>query len=673
MAEIKSAGEGAVPVFIPTVEERHAINKVLSEYIKGRNIMQKSYNYLNGRNLLDCIDDWTKRWNGYIPESSVLLDATQSQIFLNFTRNAVISYLVKVALTLAKPKFVATNKKLGIQSKVFADFLADANTYSLNAENGDSKFFSAAFETAVKGTCITYEGYMKQEQEMEVPLKYDPVTGKMKTKKEKVVIYDDCYQKIIPIEDFFIGNPYEPDIQKQPFLLPRVITTYNEAEEEFGHYPNFKFVKAGAYTLVAEATTFYRNSLATDLNQDQVEILRYYNRSKNKLIIMINGIPMYDGVIPFKDGKYPYAKAIHEPFGNDFFWGASLVNKIMGEQDLKNMVFNMAVDKAQGALLPFGLTSDLDDLVEDEILAPNKIRKVGDINKWKFDTLPGLSPGDVQMMEIIDKELNANSGDALGAGNTSTPRGGKLPARQVLLQQQASMQKLGFSTTYLEDYELERTKLRVSHILQFYSIPKLQHVTGVDGDQMNKLVYRDIVLHNTKLKSGKVGNKVIKLTGKMNKDDRSQMGDQLSVIEAMGDHAGTPTEALAVDTSTFSDYNFDVQIIKNSTYEKNQILEQSSRMEFAAWRMALAQAAPVNAPELIKWVEESFDFDTSKFEGQPGPQQAINAQAATGAGGAPGQQAAPGGGAGGPQAQNQRPAAELSRTNNVSALAKSTG
>ena len=656
MAEQKSPD--LKPVFIPSESERAAVNLVLSDYIKGRNIMQKSYNYFNGRNLLDCIDDWTKRWNGYIPEASPLLDATQSQIFLNFTRNAVISYLVKVALTLAKPKFVAVNKKLGIQSTKFAEFLKDANTYSLNAESGDSKFFNAALETAVKGTCITYEGYMKQEQKMEVPVKWDAVTGKIITKTETRIIYDDCYQKIHPIEDFFIGNPYQPDLQKQPFILTRTITTYNEAEGEFGHYPNFKYVHAGSYTLTAEATTFYRNTLATDLNQDQVEILRWYNRSKNRYIVLINGVLMYDGVIPFKDGKYPYAKAIHEPFGNDFFWGASLVNKIMGEQDLKNMVFNMMIDKTQGSLLPFGLTSDLDDLIEDEVLAPNKIRKVGDINKWKFETLPGINSGEVQMLQIIDKELSDNTGGAIGAGSSSSPRGGKLPVRQILLQQQESMQKLGFSTNYLEDYECERTKLRVAHILQFYSIPKLSRITGASAKEMSELVYRDITLNNTKLSDGRVGTKIIKLTDKLDAAGRTKMADDLSVIEAMGDETGTPTEALAVDVSTFNDYNHDVQIIKNSSYERNQVLEQSSRMEFANWRLGLAQAAPVNAPEIVKWVEESFDIDSARFEGQPGQQQDVNALAAGGQGGNP---------------QSSNPLSELTRTNNGSALAKSTG
>lgn len=652
--------EKAPPEFVPTPEQTDAINQVLKDFTKARIFMQKGYNYFNGRSLYDCVDDWTKRWNGYIPAQNPLLDTTQSQIFLNYTRNAVISYLVKIAMNLIKPKILAVNKKNNVQSKQFAQFLKDANQFSLNAENGDAKFFAAALETTIKGTCITYEGYLHQEQEMEVPVKFDSMTGKIKTKKMKKVIYDDCYQMIHPVEDFYIANPFQPDVQKQEFIIPRRICTYTEAKGEFGHYPMFEHVKAGAYTITSDITTFYKNQLISELARDQVEILPWYNRSKNRFIVLINGVPIYDGVIPFKDGRYPYAKAIFEPFANDFFWGAGFPNKIMGEQDLKNMLFNMMVDKTSGSLLPFGLSSDLDDIIEDEVLAPNKIRKVGDINKWKFETLPGVSPGEVQMLQLTDKELNDNSNGVSSSGQSSSPRGGKLAARQVMMQQQESMQKLGFSASFLEDYEKDRTDLRLAHILQFYSIPKLEAITGVSGADQKKLMFRDITLNNTRLSNGKMGTKVIKLTDKLTPSKRTEMADNLSVIEAMGEEKGVPTEAVAIDINTFSDYNLEVQVIKNSSYEKNYVLQQSKRMEFANWRLGLAQVAPVNAPEIVKWVEEAFDdIEADKFEGQPGPQQAAAANAVNG-------------GKGGQPAQGQRPMTELNRTDNTSAIAKAT-
>ena len=124
--------EGAKISFVATTtEERLTVEKVLQDYIKGRNVINKSYNQFNGRNLFDYIDDSTKRWNGYIPQASPLLEKYQSRIFLNWTRNKVIEYLSKVALNLTEPKIVAVNKKTGIQSKLFAQILKDLNQFSL--------------------------------------------------------------------------------------------------------------------------------------------------------------------------------------------------------------------------------------------------------------------------------------------------------------------------------------------------------------------------------------------------------------------------------------------------------------------------------------------------------------------------------------------------------------
>jgi len=71
--------------------------------------------------------------------------------------------------------------------------------------------------------------------------------------------------------------------------------------------------------------------------------------------------------------------------------------------------------------------------VEDDTLAPNKIRKVSDITKWKFDTLPGVSSGEQTMFQTVMNLARDNSG-LVGAGQQYSPKGGKLNVRQVLLQ-----------------------------------------------------------------------------------------------------------------------------------------------------------------------------------------------------------------------------------------------
>lgn len=643
-------------VFVPTDADIQAQQDVMTDVITGRTVIQRQYNQFNNRGLYEAIDDWTTRWNGYISGYDLVDDMDESQMFLNFTRNSIISWLSKTAMQRPEVKITAVNKKTGVADKKFADFLKDLNRYSNKAENGDARYLESEMERVIKGTVVIYEGYAKNIQKVDVPVKFNAETGKIQTKKESRTMFEGCYQRTVPLEDFFIANPYQPDVQKQPFVIWRELTTKEEAAMDYGHYANFKYVKPGAYIFLGNPTTFYREQLVTNINltTDQVEIIRYYNRSKNQHVVMLNGVILYNGAFPWKDGMYPFAKNVFEPFDNNFFWGAGLPNKIMGEQDLMNESWSTMTEKNRGSLRPYGLSSDLDDIIEDDVLRVNKIRKVSDINKWKFDTLPGVSAGEVGMLQQTVSFARENSGYVSGSNNPMN--GGKITARQALLLAKEAQQMLVFSSSLAENLDRDRTKLRISHELQFCSIPKMEKITGLSGEEIQQLVYRDIRLDNTRLSDGKMGSKVMKLIDNSHvatPDMKQNLQDNLSVTEAMGEELGTPTEALAVSVDTFYDYNFEVEVVTNSSFQKNEILDQASRMEFANWRLSLAQIAPVDVSELVKWVEESYDIDTERFAmkpqmGQPGMPPGVPGQPMQGAepsqGGMPqpAQQMAPG-------------------------------
>ena len=636
MADDKFKEPKEYPTYIPDEDEIDAIKEVLETHEKGRSVLNKGYAYFQGNSLFEAIDDWTKRWNGYIPPGNPLLDQTQSQIFINFTRNAIISYLSKVAMAPVKSHIIAVNKKSGLVNQKFADILESLNTFSLNAENGNQKFLNAALECATKGTVVVYEGYMRSEQKMKSPFQYDATTGKITYKTQNRVTFDNCYQEVVPLEDFEITNPFQPDVQKQPKIIWRKITSHSEGAAEFSKFKNWKFVKPGGYVVSNDTSTFYRDILLTELGKDQIEILRYYCRYDNRHIVMINGVIMYDGPIPFKDGKYPFAKSVNEPFAVDFFWGNGHPNKYMGEQDLINSFINAMADKTINSTQFTGLSSDLDDLIEDDSIEIGKWRKVGDIDKWKYLESPPVNSGEMNMFQNI-LQLARESGNT-DAGNSATARGGKLQTKQVLMKQQEMQEKLSFNMNFLEDMERDRTELRISHILQFYSIAKIEKITGKNGKEIEKMAYRDIQLTDTKLSDGRKGTRIIKLIGDEHKnpDTRANLADHLSMLEVQGEMGGTPTEALAISVDTFQDFNNSVQVVKNSSYEKNQALDQASRMEFANWRMEVAQTIPIKNPQgLVEYVEEAFDIDTDQFETAPPspPGQASGGQPAPAAGG----------------------------------------
>jgi hypothetical protein len=185
-----------------------------------------------------------------------------------------------------------------------------------------------------------------------------------------------------------------------------------------------------------------------------------------------------------------------------------------------------------------------------------------------------------------------------------------------MLKQQEAESKMGFTSEYLEDFERDRTILRLNHILQFYSIPKIETITDKKGKDIEKFFYRDVVLPKTKLSDGKIGTRILKLTDNdsLDTNGRKKMADQLSKIEAKGELKGTPVEALALNVDVFFDFNYKIQVVKRSSYENNQLLDRAEIMEFANWRIGLAQIAPFNISALIKKVEDTYDIDAEEFE-----------------------------------------------------------
>jgi hypothetical protein len=612
--------------YVPTHDEIEALKDISSCYVDGRSIIEKNYAQFNGRSLIECINDWEKRWNGWIPSSSPLIE-TNSMIFLNFTRNAIISYISKTSMQPSKAKINAVNKKNGTIDRKFAKFCEDIVKYSQNEENSDAIYRDVNLERTIKGTCIVYEGYAKNRQKMKIPNGFDMETGKGKFKEEKRIIFEGCFERLVKLNHFYVKNPYLPPyrLQEQPWIMEDETTTYSEAKLTYGKYKNWDCVIPGAQAVPEAETTFYENDIITNLKKDQVQILKLFKRFENIMRVWLNGVIVYDGPIPFKDGRYPYAAYIFEPAGTDFFWGLGFPNKIMGEQDSLNTQFNVMGDKQIQSLVPTGISSDQDDLIDDDTIQIGKFRKVSDINNWKWFEHPEIGAGEANFLQQTLNFARSNSGDMEGLANTSTPKGGKVTARQILLKQQEAMQRMEFSMSYMEDGERDRVILRLNHLLQFTAIPKLEKTTDIKGKEIEQLVYRDIKMSDAELSDGKVGNKTIKLIDGdsiSNPDQLKQLQDQMSVEEAYGEMQGIPTEVLAVNVDTFFDHNLSVQVLKNSSFTKNQALDQAMKHEFAEWLQSLIPLGlPVDVKKLAEWVGEGYDADVDEFLSQPNPMQ----------------------------------------------------
>lgn len=588
----------------PSESAREAINTIYDRQFRMQQTVSRNYSYFNDRNLISYIDDSTKRWNGYIPPRDDLVMDWQARVFNNFTRNVTIAFLSKVALQKPKAKIIATNKE-GSEDSLRAHILSKMFEYTKNLENGNMKFFNASLECVTKGTIVAYEGYKKVKRKIREIKQYDPLTGQYKTEEKEILDYNDCYQQIIPLEDLYVANIWTPDIQQQPDIIWRSLVRKSEAEEEFRKYPGWKYVLPGAYTTIIEQTSFYKNK-KIDLEIDQVEILRYFNRLKDQMRILANGVLLYDGPIPFNHKKYPFAKTVFEPMAIDFFYGKSLPAKIESDQDVINTLWNMMLDQSYLSIFKPILTDDPDE-VEDTVLVPGLIQKVGDINKYRvLNELQGPDNTHFNMLQMAMNFAKDNSGSMLGGGPTFSPKGGKVTARQAMMQEEQARQILGLNVKLLESFERDATELRCKNILQFSTLPeKIEDITGQGG--FKQLFTKTIRVDDTELSDGTYGTAIVKMG--QSEQELPQEND-IAVEEEMASLQGNNTEIIAITAEYIRNMDIDVQIVGESSYMQAKSLNQAMGLEF--YQM-MSQNPLINQEENTRDAIELYDKDPDRF------------------------------------------------------------
>lgn len=603
--------------YLPSDSEKDAINLVMDKFYWMLQVMSRTYPYFNDRNVIEYINDSVKRWNGYMPPRDDLTMDWQVQIFNNFTRNAVNSYLSKVAGQRPKMKFVATDEE-GYQDVLRAHVIDKMYQYSKNRERGEEKFLRAALESTTKGTVVVYEGYRKTKRKIKEVVKFDQVTGKFIVKEKEIIDFDDCYQQIVPIEDFFIEDIWQPDIQLHNRVIWRSIYTVSQFEEEFSRYKNYSSVRPGMYASAALVnTTFFKEYSARTLKQDTIELLRFYDRLADRMIYMANGVILFDGCIPFTHKKLPFAKGIFEMFSSDFFYGRSLPDKIARDQDVMNMYTAMMLDQGLLSIYKPVLTDDPDD-TEESVLVPGLIKKVNDINKYKVLEIPPPNAAHFSLLSLLNNNAQADSGQPFGGAQAQAQSGGAVTARQAMMQEELSRQMLSLNARYLEFMDRDAAELRAKNLLQFTLMPdKIEATTGKKTSEYKQLFSRIIRVDDTELTDGSYGTTAIRVYNKKN----LPTANDLAVEEEMAASQGKNIEVIAISPDYIRNLDFDVQVVPESSYAASKSLEKALGTEFY---MTALQNQLINQEENTREWVQLYNKDPDRFmvkQQQPMPGQ----------------------------------------------------
>ena len=603
-----------------TPEQQDEIVRIMHFINEMYQLQANSWPEFSDRSLKWYEDDNQKRINSYVPPR-VDIEEWQTKGFEGITREKMFAFVSKVAMNRPRYKFKAT-KHDGEMDKAVAEVVHDFYEHSWDIEDpAQIQFLLDAWAAAGSGTTIRYEGVKKTLQEEEDFDSVDIPTGEIVNPVIRKIRSDiDCISRRVRLTDFLISDWYLPSycLQEQPRIAEMTTMTHERFMAEFGEFDKADKVPLMVDTLVKQwGETFFRQDWEGLEQEELVLVIRFYekDRGRTRYRVIANGVLLLATPIPRKDGKYPYSAGIFKPFADsDFFYGKALPDDIAHDQDLYNAFKNMVIDRAI-LHVQRPLITDAMNEVEDDRLSPNKILYLaGNVQPLN---IPPPDQNDIQILQYLRGAADRQTSDSQQSGFA----GSGVTAREIVIADENARKIAGVSRLFLEAFDLEAAKLRTVNIMQYFFDPVVMEEVLEDGVQKNfDVAFKRITRDGQKINGTSLGSKIIKVVGSKAEVLKQKAQDVIETLMAMRE--GIEIEKLTVNAQYAKNFDIDLTLIPESSFEQSKSLEKALELEYLQSVQAFfPQFFQQNAEVLFRHLNETFDRDSSEFQG--GSQQGM--------------------------------------------------
>ena len=606
-----------------TEKENKVVEHVYKEYDwMWENVMNVSYREFNDRTLAQFMDDSQKRANSYVPSrDSQGKKDWQANVFTGSTRNKLRSYVSSVSKEPPEIHIKAMNERRQ-ESVARAEVAKQLVRHSYLAYgNVEETIFFDAWDCAINPCVIKYDSWLYRKEKRKVVTDYDPTTGKVETEEEEY-IEDRPMEQYVPANRLFIKNPYVRDIQEQSALIWIEYMDHEAFMRQFGKYKKAKMVPHRTSEKGNDFDTFFGDKWWDRTEQEQVEMLRYYNKGDDKYYIVANGVLIMGS--PLLWGKhrkmYPLAKGIFEPFANStLFWGNTLPNLLMDMQDVENAFVNSMVDKTYRTLetpMLIGMVNKDQFDLEDEFVDTDTKIYVENVEQVRPMPLPQVNPSEFAMLKFVSDRISQASLDVLQQGMS----GQGVTAREIVIANERASEIKGLFFLMLKDLWLQKTKLRLLNVLTHYN-RSVERILSAEGME----VLKEFNVPNTELSTGETGTLRIRfaepqtinaLARPIGKTKDGKEYNRLDIEEAkarMKD--GSPVEIMVIPSDFLDGWEYDVAVTTESIHQRGKSLDMALSMEKLTLLTKLFPAfVQANQDKLIADLLLEFEDSPEKYE-----------------------------------------------------------
>lgn len=351
---------------------------------------------------------------------------------------------------------------------------------------------------------------------------YGEVTRTVKTEKgedgkwiEKR-IRDEAYpcfmDTVVPVTQLYIENVFEPDIQKQGWLIWRKVYAYSEAQAKFnGVYENFKHVRPGVQTIYDDANRQFYYVYDPNMRSEDVEEVTYWNKNLDLKIILVNRVMMteHDNPNPRQDKLFPFDKFGYEPINNRFFYYKSLSFKLQHDADIVNTLYQMVIDGTYLSIFK-PMVNVGGEIIASDVIVPGAVTTLSDPNAdlRAINVGSDLKAG-LETLAVVEKSINESSQEPFQQGQDE--QSGTTAYEISRLEANANT-VLGLFLQMIAKHVRDFGKLRLGDIVQYLTVPEVMEI-----EDNAELIYRTFFV------TAKGGNKNQKIV--FDGEQSDEMGD----------------------------------------------------------------------------------------------------------------------------------------------------
>jgi hypothetical protein len=557
----------------PSEKERAAIALVRKAFYSGYTTMyvpRIEFNDLSTyhRHIYDQF-----LWNAYQPNngqpaSEDKVNSWRSNALRPVVRNKSISIAAHASARLLYPKVFAYNDQYEHHDDA-AKTMATLMEYA----GEDGNYAHSSLYSII--TALSSPASIGFSEFAEVTRKVKDVRGEDGEWKIKEILdpqYSGFQFQNVPVDELFISNFYEPDIQKQDWLIWRKVISYDTACIKYGSTKNWEYITAGIQVIMDETNKGYYNKYDNHMRGEDVEEIIYWNRSKDLKLVLVNGVLLTapDEANPRLDKLYPFSKFGYGIINPRCFYYKSLAFSLQQDSTIINTLYRMIIDGTYLSIMPPMVNTGSEKIGANVIvpgMTTNLTDKDASLNPIRTTTESSLNAG-LRVLSTVDASASESSQDPLQQGqmpqNTST-------AYQISRVEANAATVLGLFVKMIVDYVKQTGELMKGDILQYLTLADISKITG---DM--PLVYKTYVV-NAKGRSG--AKKVVfdgSLPDEMTKEEKLDKS-----FEILGKQGGlkSDTTIYMANPSVFREMSYYTYVDADTITPRSEEIERQFNLE----------------------------------------------------------------------------------------------